>query len=63
MQAQRELDTQLTLAQALSGTKGYAAPARGYALARAHGLCHQEGNTSAATSFRLLSSDLVAYIA
>lgn len=51
---------QLTLAQALSGTKSYAAPERGYALARAHELCRQEENTSASTSSRLLSSDLVA---
>jgi class 3 adenylate cyclase/predicted ATPase len=44
--AQRELDMQLTLSGALLHAKGYAVPERGHALARAHELCQQVGDSA-----------------
>jgi predicted ATPase len=42
---QHELDLQITLGQALTVTKGYAAPEVGHAYARARELCQQVGET------------------
>ena len=42
---QQELDLQITLGQALTVTKGYAAPEVGHAYARARELCQQVGET------------------
>jgi tetratricopeptide (TPR) repeat protein len=41
----QELEVQLTLGQALAGTKGFAAPETGHALARARELCQQVGDS------------------
>jgi predicted ATPase len=43
---QHELDMQLTLAQALASTKGFAASETGHAFVRARELCRQVGDTS-----------------
>jgi predicted ATPase len=43
--AQREVDMQITLGQALGVTQGRGAPEVGHAYARARELCHQVGNT------------------
>ena len=42
---QHELDLQITLGQALTVTKGFAAPEVGHTYARAHELCQQVGET------------------
>jgi predicted ATPase len=42
---QHELDLQITLGQALTVTKGYAAPEVGHTYARARALCQQVGET------------------